>query len=270
MNWRRFSLRYWELVNQCELMALGGQVTYYMILSFFPLLIFILTLTAYADISSEHLFEDLKYLLPEETYLMVEGIIYEIFSKRSPTLLSFGMLAAIWASLNGIDALMRGIVKAYGLIEKRSFFGLKLTAVAFLLIIVSAVAVSFFTLFLGETLGQALLNTLGASSLFPFLWQKLRLFIQFLLLVITFIILNRMATNSQYTSKMVLPGSLVAAAGWVLISLAFSYYVRHFSNFSVIYGSIGGVMILLLWLYWSTEILLLGCALNAVLIEYKK
>ncbi len=74
MNWRQFFIKYWELVNKNELMALGGQVTYYMILSFFPLLLFFLTLAGYANISSEQFFEDFKYLLPEETYLMVESM----------------------------------------------------------------------------------------------------------------------------------------------------------------------------------------------------
>lgn len=271
MNWHQFFRRYWELVNKNELMALAGQVTYYMILSFFPLLILLMTFAGYADLDSEKIFEDLKYLLPEETYLMVENIVYEIFSQRSPTLLSFGMLGTVWASLNGINALMRGIVKAYGLEEKRSFLRLKLTAVAFLLIITLTIILTIIILFLGEELGNSLFKTLGVTSIFPSLWQKLRLVFQFLLLIITFIILNRMATRSLslYSSRMVLPGSLFAATGWVMISLAFSYYVRVFNNFSIAYGSIGGLIILLLWLYWSSEILLLGCALNAVLIEHR-
>lgn len=267
MNWHQFSRHYWELVNKNELMALAGQVTYYMILSFFPLLIFLMTFAGYANVSSEKIFEDFQYLLPEETYLMVESIIYEIFSQRSPTLLSFGMLGTIWASLNGISALMRGIVKAYGLKEERNFWGLKLTAIAFLFIITLTIILSITILFLGEALGNSLFKTLGVTSIFPYLWPKLRLVIQFLLLIATFIILNRMATRSLYSSRMVLPGSLFAATGWVIISLAFSSYVRLFANFSITYGSVGGIIILLLWLYWSSEILLLGCALNAVLIE---
>ncbi len=270
MNRRRLLWRFWELVNQNELMALGGQVTYYMILSFFPLLILILSLAGYADISSEQVFEDFKYLLPEETYLMVESIVYEIFSARSPTLLSVGMLGAIWASLNSISALMRGMVKAYGLEEERSFLRLKLLSLLLLIIMITTFLLSFGILFLGEMFGDWLFDMMGATSIFPALWQKTRLMIQFMLLVATFIVINRMATGSIYTTRMVIPGSLFASMGWIAISLAFSFYVRHFNNYTVTYGSIGGVMILLLWLNWSIEIFLLGCALNAVLIEYKK
>ena len=79
-----------------------------------------------------------------------------------------------------------------------------------------------------------------------------------------------MASNYKYSIKMIFPGSLFSAAGWIIISLAFSYYVKHFNNYTMIYGSIGGIIVLLLWLYWSTGILLLGSALNAVLISEKK
>jgi membrane protein len=270
LNWVQFLRRYLELVTKNELMALGGQVTYYMILSFFPLLIFLLTLMSYANLSSEHLFEDLKYLLPEETYLMVESIIYEVFAKRSPTLLSFGMLGAIWASLNGINALMRGIAKAYGFREERPFWKVKLTAIAFLLIMTFTFILSIIILFWGESLGNEFFQDLGATSLFPFLWPKFRILIQFFLLILSFIVLNRMAISTSLSTRMVLPGSFLAASGWIVLSLAFSYYVRHFNNFSVTYGSIGGVMILLLWLYWCTEILLLSCAFNTLLLESRK
>lgn len=247
-------------------MALGGQVTYYMILSFFPLLILLLTLIGYADLSSEQFFEDLKYLLPAESYLLVENIVYEVFAERSPTLLSVGMLGTVWAALNGISALMKGILKAYGLTEAWSFWKLKLAAVVFLLIIIAAVIVSIPMFFWGESLGSTLFRSPG----FPYFWHNFRLVIEFFILIATFILLNSMATQAGYSFRALLPGSLFAATGWVVISLAFSYYVKNFNNFSVTYGSIGGIMVLLLWLYWSSEILLLGSALNAVLINGNK
>jgi len=255
LKWRQLALRYWELVNKNELMALGGQVTYYLILSFFPLLIFFLTLAGYADVSSEKVFEDLKYILPQEISSLVESIIYEIFSTHSPTLLSFGMLGAFWASMNGINALLRGMSKAYGLREKRSFVRLLLISAVALIIITITIIISLLIQFYGETLGN-------------FILSKLSLLILLLFLVLVFILLNRMSTNSKYTSRMVLPGSLFSALGWIIISLGFTIYFKHFNNFSLTYGSLGGIMVLLLWLYWSCEILLLGCALNAVLINY--
>lgn len=270
MNPRKFLLRYWQVITENELMALGGQVTYYIILSFFPLLIVILTLASYLNVTVQQLFQDFQYIIPEESYRIVEKVINEILSSRSPALLSFGMLGALWASLNGINALMRGISKSYGINENRSFFKFKLTALIFLGTVLLAIFSSFVVLVLGEALGNLIFSYIDSDGLFPFLWNKLRLIILFCFLVLTFVVLNLMATGYRHPAMLMLPGSFLAAAGWIAISLAFSFYVKHFSNYSLTYGSIGGIIILLLWIYWSSEILLLSCAFNAVLIEAKE
>ncbi len=252
------------------MLAVGGQVAYYIILSFFPLLIFLLTLAAYFNLTIHQLFEDLPYLIPAQSYSIIDKVLTEVLSSRSPTLLSLGMLGAFWASLNGINALMRGIGKAYQIDETRSFIKFKLTAILFLIIIFIAMILSFTILVFGEKLGNLLFQFFEAGSTFPYIWQKLRLVIQFCFLVLTFLILNQMATRAKYSTWLMFPGSLIAASGWVVISLAFSFYVRHFSNYTVTYGSIGGIFILILWIYWSCAIFLLSCAFNAVLIEFKE
>ena len=83
MKWRQFIEDYWELVKKNELMALGGQVSYYLLLSLFPLLIFFFTIAGFADLSSEKIFSELKYLIPVEALQIVENIVYEIFSAQS-------------------------------------------------------------------------------------------------------------------------------------------------------------------------------------------
>ncbi len=262
-----FLARLWDNVNKNELMALGGQVTYYLILSFFPFLIVLMTFAGFFAFNTLEILQSLHYLLPESTYAMTERIIVEILDSRSLTLLSFGMLGALWASLNGINAMIRGIVKAYGLKETRSFWGLHLTALVFLVIIALAVFLSLSTVVLGEWLGSRFYDLFGANGLFIYLWSQFRLVIQFLILILIFMILNHMATSLRYSLVTHIPGSLFAAAGWVLISLSFSYYVQHINNYTVVYGSIGGVIVLLLWLNWSSNIFLLGSAINAVLIS---
>jgi len=270
LSLRRFILRFWELITKNELMAVGGQVAYYIILSFFPLLIFLLTLASYFNLTIHQLLEDLSYLIPGESYSVIDKVLTEVLSNRSPTLLSLGMLGAFWASLNGINAMMRGIGKAYQITETRSFIRLKLTAILFLIIIFIAMILSFTFLVFGEKLGSLLFQFFEAGSLFPYIWEKLRLLIQFCFLVLAFVILNQMATRAKYSTWLMFPGSLIAATGWIVISLAFSFYVRYFSNYSVTYGSIGGIIILILWIYWSCAIFLLSCAFNAVLIERKE
>jgi len=265
-----FSKKYIEIISKNELMALGAQVTYFMILAFFPMLIFLLTLLSYTPFANSEVLFSLSYLLPEETYLMVSKAVYEIIESRSPTLLSFGMAASLWASLNGVNALMHGINKAYGLKETRSYLKLKGLSILFLFFLVISIILTLLLLVWGETLGNLLFNFLGAESIFPLLWEKLRLIFQFIVMIITFIMLNKMGTTAYLTIKEVFPGSLFSAIGWLIISHGFSIYIKNFANISIAYGSIGGIIILLLWLYWSSEILLMGCALNGTILSWKK
>ncbi|NLL51102.1 MAG: YihY/virulence factor BrkB family protein [Peptococcaceae bacterium] len=254
MKWQQFIRSYWGLVNKNELMALGGQVTYYLLLSFFPLLIFFFTLAGFAELSSEKIFNELEYLLPAEALQIVENIVYEIFSTHNPTLLSFGMLGAIWASTNGIKALLRGMRKAYGVAEEQGFIKLILSSLVVLFTISLTLIISL------------LINLSGKSS--SVIFSKMSFIVLFLFLVFAIVLFNRIATNAQYSLNLILPGSLFSSVGWLLLTLGFSLYFRHFNSYSLVYGSLGGIMILLLWLYWSCEVLLLGCALNAVLIEH--
>lgn len=270
MVFKHFIKDFYDVLQKNELMALGGQVTYYIILSFFPLLLFLLTLASYTPLSNSEILGNLSYFLPEQTYEMVISVVNEMIQSRSTTLLSFSMLITIWVALNGINALIRGINKAYGFKESRSFLRLKFVSLLFLLIMFLAIFLTLILLVWGQILGEFFFNFFQATSTFALLWSKLRLVVQFAFLILTFSILNRMATTRNLSFKQVLPGSFMAAIGWVLISIGFSFYIKNFSNIAVAYGSIGGIIILLLWLYWSSEILLLGSALNAVLLKYKR
>jgi membrane protein len=268
MNWRSFFRKYIRIISINELFALSGQVAYYIILSFFPFVIFLLTLVGFLNISNAEFFGSFKFLLPTETFQMVETIVNEVFSVRSsPALLVLSMIGALWASLNGINALMRGAGKAYGLQETWSFFRLKLSALLFFVIVALAIVGSFLVLIFGQKLTIFFVYLLGPDNIFPLIWQNLRLLIQFIFLIMIFILLNIIATHNKYPIRSYFTGSLFSAGGWIIISLAFAYYVNHFNSYTLAYGSIAGIILLLLWLYWSCVILLLGSALNATFID---
>lgn len=266
--WQFIKLFYKE-INDTSLLNLGAQITYYVILSFFPFMIFILTLTSYINFADANIMEYLFHILPQESYSLVENTLGEIMLSRSSTLLSLGFILSFWSALNGIYALMTGMTKAYGKKETRSFFRLKFASLNFLVSFFLAVILSFILLVLGQQLTEYLRLLLGNVNIIAFLWQKLHIIFQFVFLVLTFLYLNRLSTDKEYPFVQLLPGSVFSAVGWVLISMGFSLYLKYFNNYSLTYGSIGGIFILLLWLYWSSEIVLFGCVLNSVIMKFR-
>jgi membrane protein len=232
-------------------------------------MIFILTLTSYINLADVNIIDDLSNIMPQESYSLVKHTIDEIMLNRSSTLLSLGFLLSFWSALNGIHALMTGMTQAYGKKETRSFIRLKFVSLNFLVSFFLAIILSFILLVLGQQLTEYLRLLFGNINIITFLWQKLHIVFQFVFLILTFMYLNRLSTDKEYPFLQLLPGSIFSAIGWVLISMGFSLYLKYFNNYSLTYGSIGGIFILLLWLYWSSEIILFGCVLNSVIMKFK-
>jgi len=253
-----------------EVPALGAELTFYLILSFFPFLIFILVLLSYTPITSESFLINLSNILPRESYYAVYRAIEEIMEGRSQTLLSFGMITTLWSASNGVNALIRGLNKAYDEEETRSFIKIRGISLFFTLALAISILFSFGLIIFGEPLGRSLLSLMGLSPWFKTLWGIFRYLIMMIALFLVLLFLYRYMPNHHLSFKDVVPGTLFSALIWIVISTAFSNYVNNFGKFNKMYGSIGGVIALLLWLYMSSVVILLGGELNGTLIFLKQ
>ncbi|MGR6837323.1 YihY/virulence factor BrkB family protein [Syntrophomonas erecta] len=254
-----------------EVTALGAQLTYYLLLAFFPFLVFIITLLSYTTMpdSLALSLNSLARFLPTQAYAEVENIVLETLNARSQTLLSLGMIFTLWAASNGVNAIIRGINKAYGEKETRPFWKVRGIALFFTIALALVILFALVMLVLGRIMAYALFKSLGATHLFTRAWLIVRYLFPLAVMLIVFIFFYKFSANRQLSLKEVLPGALFTTIGWILSSLAFSFYINKFSNFTRIYGSLGGIMILLLWLYLSSIIILVGGELNAVLRIYR-
>lgn len=246
-----------------EVPALGAQLAYYLVLSFFPFLIFLLTLSSYLPFDGEKVIAGLSGLLPAESYNLTAGIIRHAVGARSGTLLPFGMAATVWAASNGVLALIRGINKAYDIRETRPFWKVRGISILFTIALALSIILAFAMLVFGRMLGEFIFGIMGISAVFTYAWNIFRYLITLALLMPVFVSLYLIMPNRRLSIKQVLPGSMFSSLGWVLASMLFSYYVDSFRNYSTMYGSIGGIIILLVWLYLSSVIILLGGEINA-------
>lgn len=245
--------------------ALAAQLTYYFILSFFPFLIFLITLVSYTPITSERALNDLSKIIPPSAYNIVLDVVNQITLSPRETFLSFGMIAALWTSSNGMNAVIRGINKAYDQKETRPFWKVRGLSIIAIIALALTIIFSFTLLVFGEVIGRELFRFFGFSNLFKGTWTVMRFLIPILFMFTVFTLLYMLTPNRRLTLKEVLPGSVVTTIGWILTSVLFSFYISNFGNYSKTYGSIGGVIALLVWLYWISIIIMLGGELNASL-----
>ncbi|UZD74918.1 YihY family inner membrane protein [Bacillus siamensis] len=248
----------------------SAELAYFFLLSLFPLMIFMLTLTAYLPISAEDVLGAVDQYAPDSAMSMVKSITEQTLNKRSGGLLSFGIIAVIWSASNGMNAIVRAFNHAYEVEENRSFIIIRLTSIFLTIAMVVTILIALLLPVFGREIGLLAADFIGASGLFLQVWSVVRWGISPLILLIVFTALYIFAPNKKLSLRFVLPGAVFAAAGWIIVSMLFSFYVGTFANYSATYGSIGGIIVLMIWFYLTGTLLILGGEINALLHKRKK
>jgi len=260
---------YYRLLDD-DILALGAQMAYYLILSFFPFLIFLMALIGNSPISSQQVLRGLLGILPEEAYILVRNTVVEIVDTKAGGLAPVSGILALWFASNGIGSIITGLNKAYDEKERRPFWMVKLISIIFTLLLSTVIIFSFILLVFGGVIKKQILDGMELEPLYQSLWNTGRYIFISSVIFLVFIILYRFTPSRRMKWREVIPGAIFATTGWLTTSLGFACYVDNFTNYSRFYGSIGGVVVLLIWLYYSAVIILLGGELNAALAYEKK
>ena len=257
---RQLIIRY----HDDDLAAMSAQVTYYLILAFFPFLFFLLHVLSFTPLPQRLLIANINLLLPTETATLVRQIIEQTVQAKSAAALALGMLTSLWAASRGMTAIVRGLNHSYGVKENRRFLGRNLVAFLAILGLSGMIVLSFVMVVLGRNIGAYVFSLVGDGWLFYAVWYFIRYGITLALMLITFYLLYRYLPNCRLPLRHLVTGTLFTTVGWVAASLVFSFCVNNFVHYEVIYGSLGGIFALIVWLYMSTLIFLLGGELNAI------
>ena len=257
-------------IQYVDVTALGAQLAFFFLLALFPLLIFMVTLLPYLNLEQDMLFNILRTYAPGEVYTLIEGTLNEVLNDRNGGLLSIGILATIWSASNGMNALIKSLNRSYSLEETRPFFIARGISVIFTLLLIILFVIALILPVFGEQIGIFLFSYLGYEQGFLTVWNNIRWTIPPVMIFVVFMLLYWIAPNRKLYLKSVIPGAIFATLGWIIVSLGFSIYVSSFANYSATYGSIGGIIVLMMWLYFSGTILMVGGQINAVMQERKE
>jgi len=248
-----------------EVPAYSAEMAYYILLSVFPFLIFITTVIGYLPIPEDSIMESLASLLPNESYLVVRQNVEQVIKSRNLKLLSFGFVSMIWAAASGIGAVMRGINKSLCQKDARPFWIAVPLSVFFTVLVAILIIIYFVLLIFGRHIGEYLVET-GLLHTYWMGWDIFRHLAAILMMILVFVLLYRYSPCIKIRWRNAMPGAVFTTIGWLLISWIFSWYVNRFWNLSLVYGRIGGIIALLVWLFISAQLILLGGEVNAVLI----
>ena len=255
-------------INEDNVFNGAAALGYYLTLAIFPALILIMSIIPYLPIDQvdEAIMDLLGQALPPEAYEMVEEVVVEVTRERRGGLLSFGILGTLWAASTGMYAIMQQLNITYAVKEERSFVRGRATALVLSILFGLLIIGAFSLIVLGGYIQEWLGTQLGFSSLLILLFVAFRWIIVILALLLGFAMIYRFAPNVEQKFAFITPGSILGVLMLIVASLGFAIYTANFGDYNATYGSIGAMIILMLWLYIAGLVILVGSEIN-VLVE---
>ncbi|MEK4534302.1 MULTISPECIES: YihY/virulence factor BrkB family protein [Peribacillus] len=261
----KFTKQLIKEIKEDRVTGLAAEQAYYYLLALFPLLILLLSILPYLNIDIQTAMDTIKTFMPTETVEVIEENIINILSERNGGLLTFGFLGTIWSASNGMNAFIHSMNIAYDVKETRNFIKARFISIILTLGLVVAFIVMLGLPVFGKVIIDLLQQVISLPEEMQSLFSLLRWIIAVVVISLVLTFLYRFAPNKSFPIKHVIPGAVTATVLWLGISLGFSFYVSNFANYSSTYGSLGGVIILMLWLYLSGLIFVIGGEINAIL-----
>ena len=242
--------------------AFAAQAAFFIILSFFPFTMFLLTLLNYLPLSAADFHGLAAEVLPDAITTFLNTVFAELVEKSSGAVLSVTVIAALWSASHGMLALVRGLNAVYRHKETRNYFLVRGVAMLYTLLFAALLIVTLTLLVFGNQLYQFIMTRLPFLSDLALLLMSLRTLITMAILTVFFLLMYLIIPNRKSHILNELPGALLTAAGWLGFSFLFSFYIDHMGTFSYIYGSLTALAVCMLWLYFCMYILFIGAELN--------
>jgi membrane protein len=257
-----------------DALGIAAQLAYYLILALFPFILVLVSLLG--TFGSEELASEVlgyfQQVMPEQAYEIIKDFTDNIISGKAeaPGLFTFGILFTLWAASGAFAALINALNRAYDVQETRPFWKVRGIAILMTLGLSVLILIGVLLLVLGPQIGEAIANVFGLERTFLVVWEVARWPVALFFMMFTVALLYYFAPDVDQPFRWITPGGLIGIILWVLASVGFNFYVSNFGSYNKTYGSIGAVIVLLLYLYISSLTILFGATLNATLVRMKE
>lgn len=263
---------FWKGLIEGAITTRASSLAFNFFLAFFPSIIVIFTLIPYISIDGlqETLLEIIAVILPPSTNEITFQSIADIINNPRGGLLSIGFVLALFFSTNGVNSLIEAFNASFHIREnrpiiKQRILSLSLTLLLSLILIVAMALIIFSKITISYLTSFEIISSSAAELILFGKW-----FIIVLILFVGISVLFHLGPAIKSTWKLFTPGSILATLGIIITSAGFNYYINNFSQYNKVYGSIGTLMIILIWMYFNSIILLTGFELNASISNAKE
>jgi len=268
LSWKELAKRVWKEANNDDVWGRAAQLSYYFLLALFPLLLVLMAILGiFADKGTqlrENLIGYLTQVMPASAGELVQKTVDELSNSASGGKISFGLLATLWAASNGMGAISETLNSAYNVKETRPWWKSRLVAIGLTIALAILIVTALALLLYGYEMADAIASWAGLSGVFKLTWKIAQWPILLFFILLSFNLIYYFAPDlKEQEWKWVTPGAVVGVGLWLLVSFAFKTYLKYFNSYSATYGSLGALIIMMLWFYFTGMAILIGGEVNS-------
>jgi membrane protein len=268
LGWRELAKRVWSEVQKDNVFGRAAELSYYFLLALFPFLIFLTSIIGVvlgSGTGTRHaLFQYLARIMPPSAFQLIDNTMYEVSESSGSGKISFGILAALWAASNGLGAITESLNTAYDLKETRPWWKQRLTSIGLTVALSILIIGALILVVAGGHIAEWLAAHYGLGPVFPTGWKIIQWPVVLACMTFAFALIYYLAPDFREQAwQWLTPGAVIGVVLWLLVSLGFRVYLHYFNSYNATYGSLGAVIILMLWLYFTGAAVLIGGEVNS-------
>jgi len=266
-----YILKLLKKISEDDIFSLSAQFSYYIILGIFPFIIMLVSIFGYYTSFFYYLLDASQSILPLDVYNIILNIAEESANSYNKSYISASIIALVWSASSGSVSIIKGINKAYDYPIRKNYFFIRIKGILFTFALIFSLQVAFIFIVAGSQLIIFLQRIALLTDVIILIINLLRYAFPLALLIIIFSFTYKFLPYEKVSFHFVLPGALFATFGCITGSIIFSMYISNRSSFyNNIYGNLSGVFVLLIWIYISCLIVLLGAEINALISSHSK
>ena len=265
LSWSALARRTWGEIVADDVLGLAAQLSYYFFLALFPAILFLLALASFFPLSNvtDDVGRSLGPFVSPQVLELIQEQMRRLANDESGGLLTFGVAGALWSSSAALVSIVGALNRAYDIDEGRPWWKVRLIAIGLTLGVAVTVLIALSLVLVGPTLAEKLGQTTGWGASFEWTWLLLQWPLVFVLISTGIGLVYYFGPDADQDWVWITPGAVAATVLWLVVSLLFKLYVARFTDYEGSYGTVGGVIVVLLWFYVSGIAILTGAELNA-------
>ncbi len=265
VSWPELARRTWHELLEDDVLGLAAQLSYYFFLALFPAILFLLALASFFPLGNvtDEVGRALGPFVSAEALQLIQEQMRRLANAESRGLLTFGVAGALWSSSAAIVSIVGALNRAYDIEEGRPWWQVRLIAIALTIAVAVIVLIALSLVLVGPALAGALGRLTGWGLAFEWTWLVLQWPLVFALVVFGIGLIYYFGPDADQDWAWITPGAVAATMLWIIASLSFKVYVANFTDYEQTYGTVGAIIVVLLWFYVSGIAILVGAELNA-------